>query len=250
MDIPRILRRVWVPALWLLLWQMAALLVGEELLLPAPLPVLGRMLALLGEGDFWLTCGHSLGRVLLGFLLGVALGGLLAVLSACFPPAGAFFAPAMAAVKATPVASFVILALVWLRAGNLSVFISFLMVLPLVWQNVRQGIAGADRQLLEMAQVYRLSPRSVLRAVYLPAVLPHLLSALRVGFGFAWKAGIAGEVLAIAPGSIGRRLHDAKTGLEMVDLFAWTGFIILLSVLLERGMMALLAHRFPGKERD
>lgn len=250
MDIPRILRRAWVPALWLLLWQGAALLVGEELLLPAPLPVLGRMLALLGEGDFWLTCGHSLGRVLLGFLLGVLLGGLLAALSARFPPVGAFFSPVMAAVKATPVASFVILALVWLRAGNLSVFISFLMVLPLVWQNVSQGIAGADRQLLEMAQVYRLSPRSVLRAVYLPAVLPHLLSALRVGFGFAWKAGIAGEVLAIAPGSIGRRLHDAKTGLEMVDLFAWTGFIILLSVLLERGMMALLARRFPGKERD
>ena len=225
MDTLPILRRAWIPGLWLLLWQGAALLVGEELLLPAPLPVLGRMAALLGEGRF-----------------------LLAVLSACFPPAGAFLAPAMAAVKATPVASFVILALVWLRGENLSIFISFLMVLPLVWQNTSQGIAGADHQLLEMARVYRLSPQAVLRAVYLPAALPHLLSALRVGLGFAWKAGIAGEVLAIAPSSIGRQLHDAKTSLEMVDLFAWTGFIILLSVALERGMVALLARIFPGKE--
>ncbi len=248
MDTLPILRRAWIPGLWLLLWQGAALLVGEELLLPAPLPVLGRMAALLGEGRFWLACGHSLGRILLGFLLGVTLGCLLAVLSACFPPAGAFLAPAMAAVKATPVASFVILALVWLRGENLSIFISFLMVLPLVWQNTSQGIAGADRQLLEMARVYRLSPQAVLRAVYLPAALPHLLSALRVGLGFAWKAGIAGEVLAIAPSSIGRQLHDAKTSLEMVDLFAWTGFIILLSVALERGMVALLARIFPGKE--
>ena len=56
------------------------------------------------------------------------------------------------------------------------------------------------------------------------------------------------EVLAIAPSSIGRQLHDAKTSLEMVDLFAWTGFIILLSVALERGMVALLARIFPGKE--
>lgn len=240
MPIPRALRRAWVPCLWLLLWQGAALLVGEELLLPAPLPVLGRMAALLFRGGFWASCLHSLGRVLLGFLLGVAAGCALAVLSAALPPARAFLAPAMAAVKATPVASFVILALVWIRGQNLSVFISFLMVLPLVWQNVGQGITAADPALLEMAAVYRLPLRARLRAVYLPAVLPHLLSALRVGLGFAWKAGIAGEVIAIAPGSIGLELYNAKTHLEMVDLFAWTGFIILLSVALERGMLALL----------
>lgn len=244
----RLARRLWFPALWLLLWQAAASLIGEELLLPAPLPVLGRMLSLLGEGAFWLTCGRSLGRILLGFLLGVLFGCLLAVASALFPPAGAFFAPAMAAVKATPVASFVILALVWIKGGRLSVFISFLMVLPMVWQSVRQGIAGADPLLLEMAAVYRLSPWAKVRAVYFPAVRPHLLSALRVGLGFAWKAGIAGEVLAIAPGSIGRRLHDAKTYLEMPELFAWTGFILLLSMALERGMVALLDRFFPGKE--
>lgn len=243
-----VLRKAWIPCLWLALWQAAALLVGEELLLPAPLPVLGRMLSLLGEGLFWQSCLHSLGRILLGFLLGTAAGILLAAVSTCFPPAGEFLAPAMAAVKSTPVASFVILALVWLRAGRLSVFIAFLMVLPLVWQNVRQGIAGADRRLLEVARVYRFSLWGRLRAVYLPAIAPHLLSALRVGLGFAWKAGIAGEVIAIAPGSMGFALYNAKTGLEMPDLFAWTGFIILLSVALERGMLLLLSAFSRKKE--
>lgn len=240
-------RKLWVPCLWLLLWQLAALWVGEELLLPAPLPVLRRMAALLFRGEFWGSCAHSLGRVLLGFLLGVAVGFALAVVSTAIPPARSFLAPAMAAVKATPVASFVILALVWIRGQNLSVFISFLMVLPLVWQNVSQGIAAADPALLEMAAVYRLPWGARLRAVYLPAVLPHFLSALRVGMGFAWKAGIAGEVIAIAPRSIGLELYNAKAYLEMPDLFAWTGFIILLSVALERGMLALLA--FPRRPR-
>ena len=119
-------------------------------------------------------------------------------------------------------------------------FISFLMVLPLVWQNVGQGIGAADPSLLEMAAVYRLSRRAVVRAVYLPAVLPHLLPALRVGLGFAWKAGIAGEVIAITSGSMGYALYTAKTQLEMPDLFAWTGYIILLSIALERGLLALL----------
>jgi len=245
-------RRLWVPALWLLLWQLAAAAVDEELLLPAPLPVLRRMAALLFQGEFWGSCAHSLGRVLLGFLLGVVAGCGLAVVTAAVPPARSFLSPAMAAVKATPVASFVILALVWIRGSNLSVFISFLMVLPMVWQNVSQGIAAADPTLLEMAAVYRLSRGARLRAVYLPAVLPHLLSALRVGLGFAWKAGIAGEVIAIAPGSIGLRLYTAKTSVEMPDLFAWTGYIILLSTALERGMLWLLAlPRFSrGKEGE
>lgn len=119
-------------------------------------------------------------------------------------------------------------------------FISFLMVLPMVWQNVSQGIAGADRQLLEMAAVYRFSFGRRLRGIYLPAVRPHLLAALRVGVGFAWKAGIAGEVIAIAPRSIGYALYTAKTQLEMPALFAWTGYIVLLSVGLEKGMVAII----------
>lgn len=244
-----IIDRLWVPCLWLLLWQGAAMVVGEELLLPPPLAVLRRMVKLPLSGEFWASCGHSLGRILLGFLLGVLAGCVLAVVCAAVPPARAFLSPAMAAVKATPVASFVILALVWIRGSNLSVFISFLMVLPLVWQNVSQGIAVADASLLEMAAVYRLSRKARLRAVYLPAVLPHLLSALRVGLGFAWKAGIAGEVIAIAPRSIGLELYQAKIYLEMPELFAWTGYIILLSVALERGMVALL-NRFSGRKEE
>ena len=240
------LKKLWVPCLWLVLWQGASLAVGEALLLPAPLPVLRRMGELLLTGSFWGICLHSLGRILLGFLLGLLLGCLLAALSAAFPMAGDFLSPAMAAVKATPVASFVILALVWVRGTNLSVFISFLMVLPLVWQNVRQGIASADPALLEMAFVYRLPPGARVRAVYLPALLPHLLSAARVGLGFAWKAGIAGEVIAISSGSIGLQLYNAKAYLEMPDLFAWTGFIVLLSFLLERGMVALMDRAARG----
>lgn len=244
------IRNLWVPCLWLLLWQVAAAMVDEELLLPAPLSVLSRMVKLPLKGAFWASCGHSLGRILLGFLLGVAAGCVLAVICAAFSPTRSFLAPAMAVVKATPVASFVILALVWIRGANLSVFISFLMVLPLVWQNVSQGIEAADPSLLEMAAVYRLSWAAKIRAIYLPAVLPHLLSALRVGLGFAWKAGIAGEVIAIAPGSIGLELYQAKTHLEMPDLFAWTGYIILLSVALERGIVALLRKKSRTKREE
>lgn len=225
---------VTVLAAWLLLWQGAYLLVGQDLLLASPAAVCRRVVELAVTSAFWRTVSGSLGRILLGYLSAVALGAFLAVLTARSRILYAFLALPMNIIKATPVASFVILALVWISGRRLSAFVAFLMVLPLVWRNVHEGILSTDAHLLEMARVYRLSAGKTLRAIVLPAVLPHFLSAVRLGAGFAWKAGVAGEVIAIPRAAIGTELYQAKVYLETTDLFAWTLVIILLSLLLER----------------
>ena len=114
------------------------------------------------------------------------------------------------------------------------------MVLPVIWQGVHTGLQSADPDLLEMAQVYRFSRGKKLRYLYLPAALPHLLSAMRVGLGFSWKSGIAGEVIAIPSQAIGTQLYHAKIYLDMPGLFAWTIVIILLSAAIERTVLLLL----------
>lgn len=229
-------------ALWLAVWFIAYSLLHKPLLLPHPLDVVGRIGTLLLTGEFWLSVGASFGRVLLGFLLGAAAGCLLAAVLYRFYPVYALVHPLLVGVKATPVASFIILALVWVRAENLAVFISFLMVLPLVCENVYQALRGTDRALLEMAAVYRLSGWERARRIYIPSALPQFVAAVRVGIGFAWKAGISAEVLGTPPGAIGTRLYEAKIYLETVDLFAWTAIVILLSM----GIEALLVRALRG----
>ena len=145
--------------------------------------------------DFWLTVASSLLRILLGFLLGVLFGTALAGLCWRFRLIDALARPLLGVLKSTPVASFIILALVWVKTTWLATVISFIMVLPLIYANVREGIDSADRQLLEMAQVFRLSRRKTFRYCYLPAILPFFLSAVSSALGFAWKSGIAAEVL-------------------------------------------------------
>lgn len=225
-------------ALWLVIWQVAYFAVGEDLLLASPAAVFLRCLSLLAEPLFWSVVGGSLGRILSGFLLGLLLGSLIALATAHSQFAYRFFSLPLGVVKAAPVASFVILALLWVGKENLSAFIAFLMVLPMVWSNVHEGIVRTDPKLLEMAQVYRLSKTTVLRRITLPSVLPYFFSAAKVGLGFSWKAGIAGEVIAIPPASIGMQLYNAKIYLETTDLFAWTAIIIVLSVTLEWLMVA------------
>ena len=237
--------RLGAVAVWLLLWQLASMAVALPLLLPSPLAVLLRLGQLCTGADFWLTVASSLLRILLGFLLGVLFGTALAGLCWRFRLIDVLARPLLGVLKSTPVASFIILALVWVKTTWLATVISFIMVLPLIYANVREGIDSADRQLLEMAQVFRLSRRKTFRYCYLPAILPFFLSAVSSALGFAWKSGIAAEVLGRPARAIGSQIYDSKIYLETPDLFAWTLVVILLSVLLER--LAVHFVRWAGK---
>ena len=154
---------------WLGVWQAAAVAIGQEVFLVSPVQAIGTLVELLPQAEFWQRIGFSAGRILLGFGLGVLSSAVLAVAAEKWEWVDALLAPVMQLVKATPVASFIILALVWVSGSSLSVLISFLMVLPVLYSAVRTGIGSADRQLLEMAQVFRLPLGRRLRAVWLPA---------------------------------------------------------------------------------
>ena len=223
-------RRLLAVAFWLAVWQAAAMAIGQEVFLVSPVQALRTLVQLLPRADFWQRVGFSSGRILLGAVVSV----VLAVCAARWSAADALLAPVMQLVKATPVASFIILALVWVRGSALSVLISFLMVLPVLYGAVRTGIAGADVQLLEMAAVFRLPAGRRLRAIWLPAVLPAFRQGCSTALGICWKSGVAAEVIGLPNGSIGDALYRAKITLSTGELFAWTFVIILLSAGFEK----------------
>ena len=225
---------------WLAVWQAAAMAVGQEVFLVSPVQTLGTLLELLPQAEFWQRIGFSAGRILLGFGLGAVSSVVLAVAAGRWAWVAALLAPVMQLVKATPVASFIILALVWVSGSSLSVLISFLMVLPVLYGAVRTGIGSVDVQLLEMAKVFRLPLGRRLRAIWLPAVLPAFRQGCSVALGICWKSGVAAEVIGLPDGSIGDALYRAKITLSTGELFAWTFVIILLSAVFEKLFLALL----------
>ena len=236
---------------WLVVWQLAAMAIGQEVFLVSPIQALGTLLELLPQPEFWQRIGFSAGRILLGFLLGAVSSVVLAVTAERWAWVEALLSPVMQLVKATPVASFIILALVWVSGSSLSILISFFMVLPVLYGAVRTGIESADGQLLEMARVFRLPlPRRV-KAIWLPAVLPAFRQGCSVALGICWKSGVAAEVIGLPDGSIGDALYRAKITLSTGELFAWTFVIIVLSAAFEKLFLALLdkaVARAAGEE--
>ena len=225
---------------WLAVWQAAAILIGQEVFLVSPVQALVMLVELLPQAEFWQRVAFSTGRILLGFLLGAVSSVLLAVAAEKSDWVEALLSPVMQLVKATPVASFIILALVWVSGSSLSVLISFLMVLPVLYGAVRTGIESVDVQLLEMAKVFRLPLGKRLRAIWLPEVLPAFRQGCSVALGICWKSGVAAEVIGLPDGSIGDALYRAKITLSTGELFAWTFVIIVLSNVFEKLFMALL----------
>lgn len=230
-------------AFWLAVWQFISMIVAQELLVPAPLVVLKALTRLAGTTEFWQSAGVSLIRIVSGFIGGIIFGSISAVMTTRFRLADMLISPMLRIIRATPVASFIILALVWIKTGRLPAFISFLMVVPVVWSNVEKGIRQTDIKLLEMAKVFRLGRLKTLVSIRIPSVMPYFMAACTTGMGLAWKSGIAAEVISRPDLSIGKQLQNAKIYLETPEVFALTITVVLLSIMLEK-ILIVTASRF------
>lgn len=247
-HIPKCIRILISVSVWLCIWQILYQAVGKDVLIASPLSVAKRIAELVVTSDFWVKTVSSLFGIMKGYLLGVLAGAVLAVLTCASKALYTLFRPMLTVIKTTPVVSFIILALVWMTKAQVPVFISFLMVLPIVWANLTTAVRETDPLLLEMAKAYGFSPMQILRRIYIPSVLPTLLTALTTAVGFAWKAGIAAEVISTPFNSVGAQLYNAKVYLETADLFAWTAVVILLSMLFEKGIV-FTVEKISGKAK-
>ena len=196
--------------------------------------------------SIWFSFYHIAG----GFLLALVSGILLAALSGRFKWVETALWPFMITVKTVPVASFVVICLIWLSAQNLSVFISFLIVLPVVYGNVLQGIKSEDGKMLEVAEVFRMPMLRRILYIHMPQLKPFILSACATALGMSWKAGIAAEIIGTPDGSIGKQLYYAKIYLDTDDLLCWTVIIVIVSVAFEKLFMLALRAAYRRLERS
>lgn len=249
MDWPRKIAKVVLPLLfWGTVWSLLALRVDQPLLLPTPWAVAARLWELGSTAEFWLTAGMTLVRVFAGGAVGVALGTLTAALSAKWFLADCLTAPVVKVIRATPVASFIILVWLWSPTAWVPAVVAALMALPVAWGSVGQAIAATDPQLLELCRVYRFDRWKTLRLCYIPSVRPGFAAGCRTALGLAWKAGVAAEALCLPRRAIGTQVYYSKLYLETPDLFAWTALVIVLSFLVERGL-GMLLERGAGRGR-
>ena len=236
----KILRFILPFCFWLVLWWLGATIVDNSFLFPNVDETILALVSLVAKPSFYLVVLLTTIRVFLGFLLGCVLGFVLAILCNRFTVLEALISPIITIIKATPVASFIVLLWVMLSGNVLSIFIGFLMVMPIIWQNTMDAYSSIDRNLLEVTELFEFSAKMKFKILILPTLKKFLYPAIITSSGLAWKAEIAAEIIAYTQKSIGQGINDAKYNMDTPTVFAWTLLIILFSILLELGTKKLL----------
>ncbi len=225
---------------WLIVWQIAAVHIDNHILLVGPIQVLKAFAQNVIQPDFIKIVLSSLTRIGLGFFLALFAGMISGAVSYRFSIVEDILAPVIQTIKSIPVASFVVLLLIWFGSRRLSFFISFLIVFPNVYVNMIAGLKSADAGLLEMAKVFHIGRGKRFFYIYRPALMPYLSSCLKISLGMSWKSGVAAEVIGLPDHSMGERLYMSKIYLDTAGLSAWTLSIILVSFLFEKAVLWLV----------
>ena len=240
----KIVKQAGIILFWLAVWFLLALAVNNKILMVTPLQTLKELLTLLTDGRFYRVVAGSLLRIAAGFVTGFAAAVLLAALSKRFRIVEELLAPLMSLLKAIPVASFVVLLLIWWGSSFLAVAVCFLVVLPNIYISTLEGLKNIDRNMTEMAWVFRLSGRDRFFYIYCPALKPFLTSSMSIALGMSWKSGVAAEIIGTPAFSIGEQIYLSKLYLNTAAVFAWTAVVILLSFLFEKGVLWLTERFF------
>lgn len=220
---------------WILLWHIAATIANKGLLfkIPTPFDTLSEFLECIKDLSFWKAVLNSLYHIIFGFVSAVFLGLICGLLSGNSLLFRSFTAPVSRLIRSVPVAAFIVLAWLWIPTGSIPSFIAFLMVFPIVWLQVENSLLNVDIKLIEMAKVMGMNRKNIVMNIKLPALLPALRNSCISGLGFAWKSGVAAEVICNPTGSIGALLSNAKSNIEFSKVFAIVLTIVILSLLLE-----------------
>lgn len=229
---------------WVFIWELFSKVIGEEILFVSPVSTFKRLLELIFMKDFCETVFFSFSRISLGFILAFIIGICLSILSWNKKIIRILIEPLITLIQVVPVASFIVISLIWIDSKNLSVFISFLMVCPIIYRNTLNGIENTDKELLEMADVFKISKEKKVKYIYAQSVKPFLISACTVSLGLCFKAGIAAEVIGIPNGSLGEKIYESKIYLYTGDLFAWTIVIVVISVIFQKLFLKVLNLTF------
>lgn len=232
----------------LLLWTAAAAAVGREVILPGPAAVLRVLGRLLASRPTWVHFGATLLRGAIAFSLSYLAGLLVGLLCGVSRGMDLFFRPFLVGIRSTPSIAIILLALIWFRPDLVAVFVTFLVVFPIVVQNVTDGIRSIDPALVEMARVYRLRRWRIYRRLYLPAILPYLAAGAASGLGLTWKVMISAEVLAGPRWGMGAMMDRARVFLATPEVFAWTVLVVGIGLLCDRVIETLVRRRFFGWE--
>ena len=229
--------RIIAAVIWIIVWQAASVLTGLELVLASPVSVLCVLFNMLTKPDTYRIIAVSMFNIISGYL------------ADRYQMAKIFLEPPVALMKSLPMASFIILLIIWFGSGKVAVLTSFIVAFPMIYKGVANGFSMRDSNLLEMAEVFQVSLPKRIFWIDIPRIFEVAGTDFKMAVSYGWKAGVSAEVIGLARMSIGEQMYYSKLYIDTASLFAWSIMVVVLSFVWEKLWTAVLYYVKKRLER-
>lgn len=212
-----------------LIWILLSKLINNEVILPSISSTFLSLIKIVKDEYFLKTIQNTLFRTIIGFAISLLIAITSGVLSSYSKIIYNFMLPILKFLNSIPTIAIIVLALIWLNNEIVPVFVGFLMVFPILYEAVLNSILDIDKDIIEMAKIYKVRRARIVKDIYIPSIIYNLSSILNSVLGINLKMVIAGEVLSQPKYSIGSSLQLQRMYLNTSGVFAWIVIILLLS---------------------
>ncbi|PIE65964.1 MAG: ABC transporter permease [Desulfobacterales bacterium] len=201
-------------------WWLVSL-VFDEIIISSPVKTISSLTAMMLTDSFWESVAITFQRFALGLFFGSFFGLVFGIAAGLKREIRWILEPFRWVLMTIPPAVLVVVSMIWFGMGSMqTIFVTSLLILPIIYVNTVAGIDAVDQQLVEMADIYRASTTMLIRELYLPGVGGHLLAALSLAAGMGIRIVVLAELLGAYSG-IGYEFALARTNLDTPMLFAW-----------------------------
>ena len=226
----------------IILWSAVALSVDNQYLLPSFSQTLGEFFSLFSKAEFYRVLFGTLSRSLVAFLISFSLALVLALFAYKYKVASKILAPIISIIRVLPTIAVVLLLLVWTDEFVAPIIVTFLVVFPTLYLNVKNALDGVDYDQIEMCKVFGVSKKEILLKVQLPQIYPPILSAVGAGLSLNLKLMVAAEVLAYTSNSLGNLLQLSKLYDQTATMMALVLVAVVLGLVIE-GIFSIICKK-------
>ena len=221
----------------------------DDPILPRPLGVFERVVAITLSGEAFTNFASSIGKIAAGFVIAMVFGLVIGFFMGRSRFMSAYFSLPLFVLGNMPGLTYAVFGLLIFGVGaGGPIVVSALVALPFIAMNVAEGVRSVDGNLLAMCRAFERNRRDVLRHLYLPALVTFVFAGVRYGFAMAWKVEALTEVFGASDG-VGFMIRKAYQEFQVDDMLAWTTLFIVAMILIERGL-AYLENRFFAWRKD
>ena len=179
----------------LLIWEIASLSYNKKYVFPDVVVTIKKSLEILSSGEIYVAILTSLGVSLLTILIALILALVLGCLAGLFEPIEKILTPAISIMKVVPTALVTILLLVFVKSTISTIVVIFLIVFPILYEAVINGIKNIDRYIIMSLKLEGLHKFNSIFRVIIPSILPYIYLGLVQSVGLSMKVEIMSEII-------------------------------------------------------